>query len=187
MPSLSKASKRRSIPRDRRGRFVVAAEPCTENFRLFDLPRELRDMIYGFAMVDHKLTPINQELKPPPLTQVSRQTREETLPIYWQKNQFAFTIGPLESPNLLGQWLRETKDLRSRYLHPRKLLVIFPPWVLESDIFFVLWTTKQYPEQSFLLESEQPEHRRKCEDIVAHLGLGNVCISGLIQVSSASG
>lgn len=187
MPSLNKASKRqRGMPRDRRGRFAPAAKPGIQHFRLLDLPSELRNMIYGFAMISDPVTPINRDLKPPPLTQVSRQIRNEALLIYWQKNQFVFTSGQFEPPKLLARWLRETKDIRSRYLHPRKLLVINASWVLRSDVFLVLWIAKHYPEQSFLVETDWSEHRHKCEGIVAHLRLSNVCISGSIQEAAAA-
>lgn len=65
---------------------------------LLQLPPEIRDVIYEFALTsDHPVVTFRldtyqqdsyQEATQPPLTRVSRQVRQESLPIYFDCNEF---------------------------------------------------------------------------------------------------
>ena len=59
-------------------------------FRFLDLPPEMRNMIYKFALVEDKgsLIDITPDLKPPGLLSVCRQMREECLQIWYRQNTF---------------------------------------------------------------------------------------------------
>ena len=65
-------------------------------FRLLDLPQEIRDLIYEFAVtsskpivafrLDEYQRPSYQEAIQPPLTRSNRQIRRESLPIFYDCN-----------------------------------------------------------------------------------------------------
>lgn len=89
-------------------------------FRLFDLPRELRDLIFTFAVraetPEQSISPrvsIPRDafvLRVPALTHVCRQARRESLPLYFESNTFAFDVRDVtEAP--LQQDLRYEKKL----------------------------------------------------------------------------
>ncbi|KAI1735796.1 hypothetical protein F4680DRAFT_452677 [Xylaria scruposa] len=62
---------------------------------ILDFPAEIRNLIYTFAVVvPTDLT----SLVTPELSQVSRQLREEVLPIYYRKNSFDLCLSPPEGP-----------------------------------------------------------------------------------------
>lgn len=78
--------------------FPTTAWPETPRCRLLELPAELRDLIYDFALTSPKpLVTFHLDAyqkdsythaTQPPLTRVSRQLRYETLPIYYSSNAF---------------------------------------------------------------------------------------------------
>lgn len=92
-------------------------ESTTTPFRLMDLPTELREDIFRFTVESpHPIAPrvsIPRDafvLRLPPLTKVSRQFRQETLPLYFEGNIFHFNVKDvLETP--LEQDLRFEKKL----------------------------------------------------------------------------
>ena len=74
-------------------RTLSYSKPC---FRLLDLPQEIRDLIYEFALtsiksvvafrLDEYQRPSYQEAIQPPLTRSSRQIRRESLPVFYDCN-----------------------------------------------------------------------------------------------------
>ncbi|KAF2725845.1 hypothetical protein K431DRAFT_54004 [Polychaeton citri CBS 116435] len=79
----------------------------TSSFRLLDLPAELRALIFSFALtsprplVTFRLDPYQKDSyteawPPPSLTFVSKQFREESLPIFYQCNDFVLHTEGLE-------------------------------------------------------------------------------------------
>lgn len=92
-------------------------ESTNTPFRLLDLPAELREDIFRFTVGSpHAIAPrvsIPRDafvLRLPTLTKVSRQFRQETLPLYFEGNTFHFNVKDvLETP--LEQDLRFEKKL----------------------------------------------------------------------------
>ncbi|OQO01660.1 hypothetical protein B0A48_12697 [Cryoendolithus antarcticus] len=81
------------------------------NFRLFDLPRELREEIYAYALDQRRAIRYQVLARPwyqPPLTLASRQLREEALPIFYQVNEFKFDAW--ESGRTAARWLSAMGD-----------------------------------------------------------------------------
>jgi hypothetical protein len=65
---------------------------------LFDLPLELRDMIWTLTLQkDHRImVPKNQPLRPPSLINACKQTRDEALPEWFLVNRFKARIVHLD-------------------------------------------------------------------------------------------
>ena len=89
----------------------------TGHFHLLDLPAELRELVFAFTVLsDLPISPrvfIPRDafvLRLPAVTQVSRQVRKESLPLYFEVNSFQFNIKDvIELP--LAQDLRYEKKL----------------------------------------------------------------------------
>ncbi|KAK4631380.1 hypothetical protein CLAFUW4_02664 [Fulvia fulva] len=87
------------------------------HFRLLDLPAELREHIFAFAVLsDLPISPrvfIPRDafvLRLPAVTHVNRQVRQESLPLYFEVNTFQFNVKDvMELP--LAQDLRYEKKL----------------------------------------------------------------------------
>lgn len=66
--------------------------PPNTSSRLLALPRELRDIIYDYALIKRDsggVIHINIISKPAALTQVNRQIHSETLGVWWLKTDSA--------------------------------------------------------------------------------------------------
>ncbi|KAK5127539.1 hypothetical protein LTR85_006879 [Meristemomyces frigidus] len=71
------------------------AEPA---FRFFDLPPELRNRIYRFALVENASVRIERTgYARPPLLRTSRQIRAESLSIYYSENKFTVSMRAYDS------------------------------------------------------------------------------------------
>ncbi|KAK5006688.1 hypothetical protein LTR39_005595, partial [Cryomyces antarcticus] len=67
------------------------AERAKHVFPFLKLPGELRNQIYRFALVHHRVISVIskwEELAQPPLTRVCRQIRNESLPVFYGGNRF---------------------------------------------------------------------------------------------------
>lgn len=66
-----------------------AEETKQQHFRFLDLPPELRNRVYNYALVEKKGTviPITPDLEPPALLSTSKQVREESLQIWYRQNR----------------------------------------------------------------------------------------------------
>ena len=68
-----------------------ATTPCEEDFRFMDLPPELRNWVYQYALLERRI----QRLRcftTPALSRVCRQLRNETLPIFFYLNTFVAEV-----------------------------------------------------------------------------------------------
>ena len=88
-----------------------ASPPST--FRLFDLPPELRNRIYRFAILEpHSITisafSIPQQ---PNLLTVNKQITEEAIEIYYKENRFCFEMRNCDS-TFLRKWNTSSEDRR---------------------------------------------------------------------------
>jgi hypothetical protein len=65
-----------------------------QHFHFLDLPPELRNMMYKFALVEGKgnVIDITPQLKPPGLLAACRQIRQECLQIWYHQNTFSIKI-----------------------------------------------------------------------------------------------
>lgn len=90
-----------------------------QHFRFFDLPQELRDVIYSLVVLQSdKATLQNLELHG--ICQLSRQLRQESLPVYFKLNTFILeVVGSAAvrevslvqtTPGIKAHFLRETDD-----------------------------------------------------------------------------
>ncbi|CAK3751635.1 Hypothetical predicted protein [Lecanosticta acicola] len=61
-------------------------------FRFPDLPAELRNRVYAFALVDGKVNPSISKFVLPPVTRASKQLRTESLPLFFSENSFQITV-----------------------------------------------------------------------------------------------
>lgn len=69
------------------------SDDIKQDCRLMLLPRELRDEIFSFVVLqDGAVTYSSTSTIPrsPPITHTSRQTRHESLPLYFKLNRFIF-------------------------------------------------------------------------------------------------
>lgn len=75
--------------------------------KFLDLPREIRDIIYEYAVRSpHNLAVARRQ---PRITRVSRQVREETLAMFYEKNEFVVFLGILTWDAIvrrLKEWLK---------------------------------------------------------------------------------
>jgi len=108
--------------------------PKTPRCYLLELPAELRDAIYEFALTSSKAT-VTFRLDPwqrdtysqalqPPLTRVSRQLRQETLPVYYGSNTFVLHTEGSKCDDA-RQWLHSNE----RYLGLAKYVEIWVRYV----------------------------------------------------------
>lgn len=71
--------------------FLEDADDNAKFEKLFDLPPEIRDMIYDFHFVSFNTLPSSH--CQPPLTRASRQLRRETLAAFYQRTAFPLRLG----------------------------------------------------------------------------------------------
>lgn len=57
-------------------------------FRFLDLPAELRNLVYDFALAEHEKYHFLETVNPPPLASVSRHIRKESLSSFLKSNTF---------------------------------------------------------------------------------------------------
>lgn len=69
----------------------TAQQPTTSS-RLLALPRELRDIIYDYAVKELDIIQVTEQLEPPALTRVNHQVRFEALRRWWSQNCFKVTV-----------------------------------------------------------------------------------------------
>lgn len=102
------------------------AQPPTIPSRLLGLPRELRDIIYDYALINRDSRSggvINVSLitKPAALTQANRQIRSETLGVWWLKNRLRLGIVACDA-RLLSSFFRmslEVAKVLKKKLEPK--------------------------------------------------------------------
>ncbi|KAK5121490.1 hypothetical protein LTR85_005323 [Meristemomyces frigidus] len=85
-----------------------ATRSTSSGSRLLDLPAELRNLIYAFAVVQDEPIPIPTEapyIQEPALLATNRQVRAECLPIYYGSNTFA-----ADSPYNAGAFLFDMEE-----------------------------------------------------------------------------
>ncbi|KAK7987186.1 hypothetical protein PG996_006213 [Apiospora saccharicola] len=79
-------------------------------FRFLDLPPELRNEIYYFALGEHQTSsePYGPTtctaLAPPALTRTNRQIRNETLGLYYSQNRFSFQLPVPGGQDAFQRW-----------------------------------------------------------------------------------
>ncbi|KAL2357190.1 hypothetical protein BJ546DRAFT_433414 [Cryomyces antarcticus] len=105
-------------------RNVSDAAPADRAFPFLDLPAELRNKIYKYAVagrIYHTDTVVGffhrneahlqRPAKIPPITQVSRQIRGESLPLYFSENELLICMTTMENYYTFRRWLLD--------MHPR--------------------------------------------------------------------
>ena len=108
LPSISLAI-RRSKARKAKANSTRATPQPTKPFRLMDLPIELRLQIYGHALQREGRMYLDS-LKAPALSAVSKQVRDECLPVFLSSNSFTTflsrhpqnTYGSLFAPHTIS-------------------------------------------------------------------------------------
>lgn len=65
--------------------------PASQLSTLLSLPPELRLIIYEFALITRRVE-MDSTTKPPSLLSTSRQVRSETIPVWYGKNKFRFSV-----------------------------------------------------------------------------------------------
>ena len=117
--------------------------PTSKQSPFFQLPGEIRNLIYGYALtLDNNNTPLYLDtLRAPTLAFVSRQVRQECLPIFLQSNRFITLFCPradqteghyLWFANHTLSWLSEVS--------------FHKPTI--NDIYFVLTPPDHYTDMS---------------------------------------
>lgn len=88
--------------------------------RVWDLPRELFDIIksYTFVVPTDQIIPTTKHLKPPPVTQVSRETRRPLIRQYYNDNIFLPCVWSSSHARLLQKWISSV-PFRLSNLHAR--------------------------------------------------------------------
>lgn len=89
-------------PDQYKGDLRLALENADEEFvfeRLFDLPAELRVRIYEPQM--QWLPPVGAEVRPPPITRVSKQLRHATLPPFYAERDLCMPL------NMMCNYIRD--------------------------------------------------------------------------------
>ncbi|KAI6884005.1 hypothetical protein KC359_g5310 [Hortaea werneckii] len=77
----------------------LAGEETKETFRFMDLPKELRARIYRSVIVESRVFVRPDSMmgrEQPDLAMVSRQLRNEVLPIFYAENVFAIDLAPVQ-------------------------------------------------------------------------------------------
>ncbi|KAK5173178.1 uncharacterized protein LTR77_003300 [Saxophila tyrrhenica] len=94
---------------------------------ILSLPRELRDQVYGYALLEPIVSvtpklhhaPDFQNYPPatqPGITKTNRQLREETLPLFYSLNTFHMGLGNRTDRPLTKRWLRSLNADNIRHL-----------------------------------------------------------------------
>lgn len=92
-------------------------EEATGECLFFELPAELRNEIYRYALVStdriHITTTMVQPPPEPGILHVNRQTRQEALAIYYHENHFRFDMYDLNASAYM-RWVRAEPVMRGR-------------------------------------------------------------------------
>ncbi|KAK0868677.1 hypothetical protein LTR91_013897 [Friedmanniomyces endolithicus] len=115
-------------------------------FRLMDLPKELRCEIYSFVVVERKILIRPDSVtgrEQPDLAMVSREVREEVLPIFYAKNTFAIDVtetcgmrpvGYRSGLEIAEVWAKAIDSGSSSFSYIRNWIFDFPgPLYTRSD------------------------------------------------------
>ncbi|KAK5714330.1 hypothetical protein LTR17_017186 [Elasticomyces elasticus] len=90
--------------RDSKGRFITAtaASHLIGGFRFFDLPPELRNRCYRYALLTaDTIQLVGDARMEPALLRASCQLREEGASIYYSENKFLFTIRDMAGAEMM--------------------------------------------------------------------------------------
>ncbi|KAK3620960.1 hypothetical protein LTR56_023096 [Elasticomyces elasticus] len=74
------------------------------------LPAELRNTIYELALLQSDDIEVDDQLRPPPLLQVSRQVREETGSMWYERNVFFQRVMDCDA-RLVSTWSRYCRNI----------------------------------------------------------------------------
>ncbi|KAI7087065.1 hypothetical protein KC356_g4469 [Hortaea werneckii] len=88
----------------------LEGEKTRETFRFMDLPKELRARVYRSAVVESRVFVRPDSMmgrEQPDLAMVSKQLRDEVLPIFYAENVFAIDLAPVQ-PTKAGAGNRTT-------------------------------------------------------------------------------
>jgi hypothetical protein len=129
-------------------------EAATSRSPLLELPAELRNRIYEYAVAERRKIVVDNGVSEPPLTLVCKQVRQESIPIYYTNNKFStklkdwsgsthMNLGRKNSmihttygvhiPNMYGPkkrtpcWPELLKWLECRYFQKDGLFITSPP------------------------------------------------------------
>ncbi|KAK3075573.1 hypothetical protein LTR53_001011 [Teratosphaeriaceae sp. CCFEE 6253] len=105
----------------------------TSECKLLELPAELRDLIWGFAVGTAGAVVIFQErsavpLPPPTLLRVSRQIRHEGAKVYYERNDFHLTVAEHITAPVI-QWLRRLGQDNGKHLRSLIIVIAMNHWV----------------------------------------------------------
>lgn len=95
--------------------------------RLLDLPAEIREHIFTFVVVPDKKTMVTfcldrfqkesyEEASQPPITRVSRQVRRETVPLFYECNEFVIHTDDQKAEDA-QRWLQHNRAQLSKIRH----------------------------------------------------------------------
>ncbi|KAK3723185.1 hypothetical protein LTR37_001908 [Vermiconidia calcicola] len=90
--------------------------------RLLTLPAEIRNSIYEYALLEAGVLIVTAGLQQPPLLTACRQTRQETLELWYTRTTFEIVVVDCEN-TLIKAFANHTGRIRARYLSPSDL-----PW-----------------------------------------------------------
>jgi hypothetical protein len=76
------------------------SEQSKKRTGFLELPGEIRNQIYAYAVVQDKALPLSAQ--PPPITGVNRQIQQESLSIFYQKNAFEYSLSNFDRKELVS-------------------------------------------------------------------------------------
>lgn len=88
--------------------------------RFFEVPSELRRMIYKEALIAPEGTLV-RSFTPPPLLCASRRLRNEALPLFYRYNHFEITVKHTPADTTLPLWLNVERRVWQRFLNMWKV------------------------------------------------------------------
>ncbi|KAK5739638.1 hypothetical protein LTR17_005122 [Elasticomyces elasticus] len=99
----------------------------TTSSMLFELPAELRIIIWECALLEDLDIIVNKHLRIPSLLRVSKQVREETTSIWYNGNTFTHLIPDCNS-SLVATWIQHCRALGFRQVRDAALVTGHPDW-----------------------------------------------------------
>ncbi|KAK5171106.1 uncharacterized protein LTR77_004250 [Saxophila tyrrhenica] len=93
----------------------------------YDIPRELRDMIWEFAVVEDITIPLGSRIVEPGLLLVSKQVREEAVSIFYKKSTFAIEVSDCKYTTLSRTLSRLERQTTNRMTNVRTYVLSKKP------------------------------------------------------------